>query len=263
MSDYEMCRTGKLVLKGEKRKKSHKKKKTHEPTPEVNEETKKLNDEDTVQHGGWWKAGSIYDVHGPVALEFGNQTYAKALDDGLFMLGAPHPEGEGPSPEEILSALIIDDTKIALKSGYGKYLTACKDGKVTGRSAACGPMEQWEPIFQDGKTALLGYSGCFMSVSEDDMLMAVNRVVGPNEVLQIRSCAVQEAPKTSSLPAEEEGNVKQVEINFVKKFQKFQDKKLRLNPGDYKEVKKARKEGTLHGVLLDRRAKMKSDRYCK
>jgi protein FRG1 len=38
--------------------------------------------------------------------------------------------------------------KVALKSGYGKYLRVDKDGAVTGRSDAVGPMEQWDPIFQ-------------------------------------------------------------------------------------------------------------------
>lgn len=49
---------------------------------------------------------------------------------------------------------------------------------------------------------------------------------------------------------------------YRRKFQKFQDKKLRVasNPS---ELKKARQEGTLHEALLDRRSKMKSDRYCK
>ena len=42
----------------------------------------------------------------------------------------------------------MNDTKVALKSGYGKYLRVDKDGAVTGRSDAVGPMEQWEPVFQ-------------------------------------------------------------------------------------------------------------------
>jgi hypothetical protein len=56
--------------------------------------------------------------------------------------------GEGPSPEEVLTALKVNETKIALKSGYGKYLKVDKEGIVTGRSDAVGAMEQWEPIFQ-------------------------------------------------------------------------------------------------------------------
>jgi protein FRG1 len=46
----------------------------------------------------------------------------KSLDDGLFTLGAPHDEGDPPSPEEIFTAIRINDDKIAIKSGYGKYL---------------------------------------------------------------------------------------------------------------------------------------------
>jgi hypothetical protein len=56
--------------------------------------------------------------------------------------------GEGPSPEEVLTAFKVNDVKVALKSGYGKYLRVDKNGAVTGRSDAVGPMEQWESIFQ-------------------------------------------------------------------------------------------------------------------
>lgn len=48
-----------------------------------------------------------------------------------------------------------------------------------------------------------------------------------------------------------------------RKFQKFQDKKLRINNEDRSQLSKAKVEGTLHETLLDRRSKMKADRYCK
>jgi len=48
-----------------------------------------------------------------------------------------------------------------------------------------------------------------------------------------------------------------------RKFQKFQDKKLRVNTNDRSELEQARTEGKLHEALLDRRSKMKADRYCK
>lgn len=48
-----------------------------------------------------------------------------------------------------------------------------------------------------------------------------------------------------------------------KKFQKFQDKKLKINEGGASELKRAKVEGNLHETLLDRRSKMKADRYCK
>lgn len=74
--------------------------------------------------------------------------YVKALDNGLFTLGAPHNEGEGPSPEEILTAIIVNERKVAFKSGYNKYLRVDKSGVITGRSDAIGAMEQWEPVFE-------------------------------------------------------------------------------------------------------------------
>ena len=88
------------------------------------------------------------EITGTVAIEFGRHTYMKALDNGLFTLGIPHDEGEGPSPEEILTAIPVNETKVALKSGYGKYLGVDKEGVVVGRSDAVGALEQWEPIFQ-------------------------------------------------------------------------------------------------------------------
>lgn len=57
--------------------------------------------------------------------------------------------GEGPDPTEILTAIKINDTQIALKSGYGKYLSVTTDGLVAGRSEAVGSREQWEPVFQE------------------------------------------------------------------------------------------------------------------
>lgn len=50
---------------------------------------------------------------------------------------------------------------------------------------------------------------------------------------------------------------------FRRKFQKFQDKKLKINVENRVQLEQAKTEGNLHETLLDRRSKMKADRYCK
>ena len=49
----------------------------------------------------------------------------------------------------------------------------------------------------------------------------------------------------------------------MKKFQSFQDRNLRLSEEDASKLKKARMQGSLHEEMLNRREKMKADRYCK
>lgn len=256
MSEYDKVRVGKLILKGEKKKSKKRKHKSEK------QEKEQVVDTDSIAHGGWWKVGKIEDIVGAVTIEFGDHTYVKALDNGLFTLGAPHNEGEGPSPEEILTAVPINERKIALKSGYGKYLNADKNGIVTGRSDAIGAMEHWEPVFQEGKMALQGYSSCFMSVDhEDDTVVALSKRAGADQIMQLRSQIIKETDNSDEIPKEEQGNLSQIEVNYVKKFQKFQDKRLRICKEDKKELKKAKTDGTFHEALLDRRSKMKADRY--
>lgn len=181
MSDYDQVRKGKLIFKGEssssKNKRKHKKHKK-----EKSEKRLRIADPDSEKHGGWWKITKVEEITGNVALQFG-QSFIKAMDNGLFTLGAPKTIGEGPSPEEILTAS-RNDNKISFKSGYGKYLRIEKDNTITGRSDAIGPLEEMEPVFENGKTAILTNNGNFLSVDpEDDALVALRKKVGAEEIL--------------------------------------------------------------------------------
>lgn len=123
---YSLAKSSKLKLKGKKNN-LPKKKKASKRTAEDAEAAAELavlraQENDTKGHGGWWDVTKFQDISGQVAIEFGERCYVKCLDDGTFTLGAPHDEGEGPAPEEIFTAIKINDEKIALKSGYGKYL---------------------------------------------------------------------------------------------------------------------------------------------
>jgi len=266
---FKKVKGGALLLKGEKKKK-HKKHKKRERSGEREEKgekrVKKSQDsfqEDMKLHDGWWLADSYAHIVGPVAMQFSNGAFIKALDNGKFVLGAPHGDGEGPEPEEILMAMKVGEGKISLKSGFDKYLRLDKSGKMVGVSDAVGAMEMFEPIWEDGKMAVLGPNGRFMSVDDDDLITFNKDKVGSMEIIKIRSNRIRDDMKKPEIPEEMKGSMADVETKFVKKFQKFQDHKLRINKDGVTQLVNAKREGNLHETLLDRREKMKSDRMCK
>lgn len=261
---YSFVKGGKLNLKGHKDKKhkksKHRKRKHDESEPS---DSKSSDREDTEIHGGWWEIKTFNNITGNVALEVGERTYVCALDNGLLALGPPREHGEPPDPTEIFTALKLGETKIAFKSGYGKYLSVDMEKRVIGRSEAIGTREQFEPVFQEGKMALNGCNSCFVSCDDDGDIMCQSTTAGSGEMIQIRSSISREEDPKDKVPKEERGSIREAEVNYVKKFQSFQDRRLRVNADDVSHLKDARREGKLHEKLLDRREKMKADRYCK
>lgn len=41
----------------------------------------------------------------------GKYIYISAMDNGMFTLGAPRPEGEGPDLPEQLTCVVVSDSK--------------------------------------------------------------------------------------------------------------------------------------------------------
>ncbi|KAL1458944.1 hypothetical protein WDU94_010966 [Cyamophila willieti] len=129
MSEYQVVKRSKLVLKGEKTTKKKKKSKSETGCSSSNS---KQVDPDIENYAGWTQVKHVKDIVGAIAIEFGNRTFVSALDNGLFILGAIHEDREGPSPEEIFTAILVNDTKIAFKSGFDKYLSIDKAGRGNG-----------------------------------------------------------------------------------------------------------------------------------
>lgn len=267
MSEYSAVRSGKLKLKGVTKSKNKKSKRVQKTDGDADVA---VDFNDAQQHGEWFQVSKFDQITGPVCIEFSPHQYVRALDNGKLILGAPHSPGEGPDQEEILVAVRVTPNQIALKSGYNKYLSV-DSRRISGLADAIGPKEQFVPVFEDSKLALLASNECFLSIDDDDSdlpyLVARDHKVGPGQIVKIRTNINPEITRLEKLqkavPEEEKGSLRDCEINYVKKFQSFQDRKVRLNANSTVELKQAQNQGKLHEALLDRRSKMKSDKFCK
>ena len=123
----------------------------------------------------------------------------------------------------------------------------------------------FEPVWEDGKCALLGANGKFLSVDDDDLVLCSQNSVGPMEVIRIRSNKEREDVNKKKEDQDTVGSACDIELKFTKKFLKFQDKKYssRFDYESQSQIMQAKQDGRLHEALLDRREKMKSDRMCK
>lgn len=64
--------------------------------------------------------------------------------------------------------------------------------------------------------ALQAANSCFVSIDpEDDAVIALRKAVGESEVCTIRTCAVRETNPDDEPPAEEQGSLAEVELNYV------------------------------------------------
>lgn len=267
MSEYSGVRIGKLKLKGDKKRKHRK----HKRSREEAEVDSLVDVNDSERHGNWFEVNKFEQLTGSICLEFSPHQYVRALDNGNLILGAPHSEYEGPDQEEIFVAVRVSPSQVAIKTGYNKYLCVDSHRKVVGHSDAIGLKEQFEPIFQDGKLAIMAPNSCFISIDEQNSelpyLIAKSVTAKESEVVKVRTNINPELTRLERLnkeiPAEERGSLRDCEKNYVKKFQSFQDKKVRLNSAGVEVLKRAKNEGRLHEELLDRRSKMKSDKFCK
>ena len=265
MSEYSQVKIGKLKLKGSSsssdKKKGKKKKRKLAENPGGDDDIPA--DDDAKQHGGWWKIRKFDQLAGGnVALQLHNTSYLFARDNGTLVCGDPHHEGDtGPVQEEIYTMIKISDTKIALKTGYGKYISVNAMGNVTARTEAVGPQEQLEVVIQDEKMALQGHNGYFITLNDGLEVKALSSTAKEKEIVCLRTDVSR--VKKKKVNEEDVCDVREFEIKYVKDFQSFEDRKLKLHEGPKASLEKARTAGKLHEAMLDRREKMKADRYCK
>jgi len=270
MSEYGQVKLGKLKLKGEgkSKKKSKKNKRKHdEEGGESSSSSTKAWNEETKKYHGWWPLKTFEDLGcGIVAVQTSfKNSYIFAVDNGTLRLGSEHDDHLEaiPMEEEIFTLIKISENKIAFKSGYGKYVSVNARGDVMARSEAVGPQEQIEVVIENEKIALQGHNGYFITINDEGEFKALSRTAKDKEIFTLRSNVSRNKKKKTLNEEEEAGDVRQFEINYVKQFQSFKNNKLKLHEGPSSSLEKARNKGKLHEAMLDRREKMKADRYCK
>uniref|UniRef100_A0A914XWN0 Actin-bundling protein n=1 Tax=Panagrolaimus superbus TaxID=310955 RepID=A0A914XWN0_9BILA len=267
MSDYRNVKTGGLKIKNKPLFKADKKANKKSKTTTV-------VDQDKVDHGGWRRIVDELDVRGgsDVCIETGDASrrYVAAMDNGKFTLGAPHPKaGDKPNPEEIFAMIKTpDDSKFSMKTGYGKYIGVDANGYLVATADAIGPRERFEAVFQDGLCAVQSVSsGLFLSLktNDEDLIMVVSKTAKEHEIVNLRTLEDrQEAP--DYIPADDRKAAGACEWTYQQMYQHSKvvtkNRMINYDRNDKTSVKQAQQEGNLHEVLLNRRAKQKSDKYC-
>uniref|UniRef100_A0A914DWY5 Actin-bundling protein n=1 Tax=Acrobeloides nanus TaxID=290746 RepID=A0A914DWY5_9BILA len=241
----------------------------------VKKETKqKSTDPDKEEHGGWWRMSEESDLKGGIDISIESvahpRAYIAALDNGKFILGAPHfNPGEPPNPEEIFTLIKTpDDPKMSFKTGYGKFIGVDAQGQLIATADAIGARERFEAVFQEGKSAMQSSSsGLFLSFNMDreGYVYVSSKKATESEMLNFRTNSEKTGP-VDWRSAEDKKSAGDCETAYIKKFihskVDTKNRMLSYDPKDKEAVRLAQEKGTLHETLLDRRAKLKSDKYC-
>jgi protein FRG1 len=136
----------------------------------------------------------------------------------------------------------------------GKFVAVTSAGELIGRAEAVSQRETWEPIFQDGMVAFQGANHRYLAASKDGDLVVASTEVVPEAKFKIRCYGSREKKKEKLQEEDEEfqQDARGFEVDYVKRFQSFQDQKLRLADEDNPSLQKAREKGRLHEYMLDR-----------
>ncbi|KAL4001730.1 hypothetical protein ACH3XW_0485 [Acanthocheilonema viteae] len=267
---YQTVKRGPMKFKGNKSLfKSDKRKRKKK----LEEGDVTQDDPDVEIHGGWRSINDETDLRGGinVCIECDTTpgTYLAAMDNGRFTIGGPHLAGEGPNPEEMFTLIKTpDDMLVSMKTGFGKYIGVDSEGNLIATADAVGTRERMIVVFQEGKTAIQSASNnLFLSTKSDTegYVRVTSRKAEANEMIKLRTDARKEGP-VDWRTEEDKKSAAECETSYVKMYQHskvaVKGKYINVNLDDKESVRRAQQEGNLHELLLERRVKTKSDKYC-
>jgi len=200
----------------------------------------------------------------------------------------------------VVARLSGSEDVITLRSSTGTFLTAAASGALSALTPSRGPLECFTPSLTASPSSphptfsLRSSSDCYLSVSKPagdvkptiglsttaapkydlraDVTACgeneewkikcqrefvnkarVERLGGPGALKRLAAAAGGKAVDYGSVEDEKQRN---------RQYQAWGGGKSIVSSDDRHELKKARKEGKLNEAMLDRRAKLKSDKFC-
>ncbi|KAJ3029719.1 UNVERIFIED_CONTAM: hypothetical protein HDU68_011332 [Siphonaria sp. JEL0065] len=194
----------------------------------------------------------------------------------------------------LATRLPTGESRISIKSAFDRYLSCDKFGIVSGDKEAVGPYEEWEVVKREDGFCIQsvvknGYLSCEADGLDEDVVFdedarkkaasgrsgygvgggricgsvrADAESVGFREVFKIR-CQTQNKLNAHKKKKKEMEDLNAVEMDGdqLKKFQSYG--RVAMTEKESKLLKRAQKQGNLNETLLERREKIKADRYCK
>ncbi|KAH6918367.1 FRG1-like family-domain-containing protein [Coprinopsis sp. MPI-PUGE-AT-0042] len=284
MSELKV-RSSKLKFKGEK---SHKRKRADRDDEQGSSSKRRAGDGNTEDDTTWVLPDNANEIRGPaflmhpsdpspISINF-NATANKVI---LHSLDKDNVEGEEPpkildrTPTDVSQVWVV--TRIAgsatvnlrTGTGEGKFLSCDKHGLVSADRDARGPQEEWTPaVLPDGMVAFMNVYEKYLAVDEVAggalALRGDSEEVGFRErfFVKIQNKYKKEAHAEEKKKKDGMDTEKIDEQGSNKMFQAWGAGRSVTSKEDKKELKRAKKEGRLAEAMLDRRAKLKSDRFC-
>ncbi|ORX51626.1 hypothetical protein DM01DRAFT_1307385 [Hesseltinella vesiculosa] len=215
---------------------------------------------------------SLDDLVGPVFITHpSDPTICFTVDEGDRFLAYPLPEHVSQQEPIIVNQVFVGarllgtTDRFTFKSFQGKYFGSDKVGVVHCDVEAISGLEEWRPIITDAGVAFQNAYDKFLMVDQvadgGFKVRADADETGFCETFRVY-CQAKFKYKRKKV-AKEKFDAGQAEVDNVKKNQSWGGGKVKLTSKDAKALGKAREEGRLNEAMLDRRAKVKADRYCK
>ncbi|PFH54200.1 hypothetical protein AMATHDRAFT_53065 [Amanita thiersii Skay4041] len=282
----EKVRSTRLKFKGEKNKK--KRKREHDDECRVGNVKRKEEEQDPET---WVFPEDQSEIRGPTFIYHPSDPSPISINYNatanriiLNPLGKEKVEETGEASTSLLERIPTDVSQVWVVTrvagsptinlrtgtGEGKFLSCDTHGLVSADREARGPQEEWTPVlFPDGMVAFMNIYEKYLGV--DEVAGGSLQLRGDSEEVGFRERFwVKVQYKYKKEANEEEKKKKNVttveadleEANLNRTYQAWGAGRVVVSNEDKKGLKRAQKEGRLAEAMLDRRAKLKSDRFC-